>query len=296
MLIFASRRFSLLASVAVVAVVTTGSPASVGMAAAQQTGTPKQLFVALHVTDKKGAPLTDVTAAELEVTENGKSRPIQAAELDTRPLAAAIVIDNNTELSTSFMQSVVPAAVALVKALPAGTTIEIWTTGDRPSHVAKAVDAAAAETALKGIAAIGTNALINTMAEASQALPSDDNHRTAVFVMTGSTLGDAGGYEQSMKAISTKPTFVGLELFLAHPDARIENALEMLAAQTGGFFDRILSITAFEKRAPALVALVNAQYRVAWQPGGDPRETKFEFKCTRKGTKVTSAQRMSAVW
>ena len=70
----------------------------------------------------------------------------------------------------------------------------------------------------------------------------------------------------------------------------------MLAAQTGGFFDRILSITAFEKRAPALVALVNAQYRVAWQPGGDPRETKFEFKCTRKGTKVTSAQRMSAVW
>ena len=54
---------------------------------------------------------------------------------------------------------------------------EIWTTGDRPSHVAKAVDAAAAETALKGIAAIGTNALINTMAEASQALPSDENHR-----------------------------------------------------------------------------------------------------------------------
>ena len=296
MLISASARFSLLACAVTVAIVTAGSAASVGVAAAQQTGTPKQLIVALHVTDKKGVPLSDVTAAELEVTENGKSRSVQAVELDTRPLAVALVVDNNTELSTSFMQSVVPAGVATVKALPPGTTIDVWTTGDRPSRVAKAVDAAGAETALKGIGAIGTNALLNTMSEASQALPTDDGHRTAVIVMTGSTLGDAGGYEQSLKATSTKPTFLGLELFLAHPDARIENALELFAAQTGGYFDRILSITAFEKRGPALVALLNAQYRVVWEPGGDPRETKFEFKCTRKGTKVIAAQRMSAVW
>ena len=70
----------------------------------------------------------------------------------------------------------------------------------------------------------------------------------------------------------------------------------MFAAQSGGYFDRILSVTAFEKRAPALVALVNTQYRVVWQPSGDPRETKFEFKCSRKKTKVVAAQRMSAVW
>ena len=296
MLIFGSRRFSLVACAIAAAVVLAGSAASIATAAAQQTGTPKQLIVSLHVTDKKGVPLTDIQASELEVMENGKSVPVQGAELDKRTLAVALVLDNNTELSTSFMQSVVPAGVAFVKALPEGTTIDIWTTGDRPSRVAKAVDAAAAETALKGIAAIGTNALINTLAEASQALPSDENHRGAVVVFTGSTLGDAGGYEQAMNATSTKPTFIGLELFLAHPDSRIENALESLAAQTGGYFDRILSVTAFEKRAPALVALINAQYSVVWQPSGDPRETKFEFKCTRKGTKVTSAQRMSAVW
>jgi hypothetical protein len=90
-------------------------------AAAPQQGTPKQLLGTLHVTDKKDVPLTDVTAAELEVKENGQSRPIQTAELDTRPLAVAIVLDNNSELSTSFMQSVVPAGIALVKALPPGT-------------------------------------------------------------------------------------------------------------------------------------------------------------------------------
>jgi hypothetical protein len=91
-------------------------------------------------------PLTDVTASELEVKENGQSRPIQTAELDTRPLAVALVLDNNSELSTSFMQSVVPAGIAVVKALPPGTTVDIWTTGDRPNHVGKALsDPAEAE-------------------------------------------------------------------------------------------------------------------------------------------------------
>lgn len=295
MLIFTSHRFSLLA-VAAIVLACAAAFTAVTTLAAQQQGTPKQLIVAMRVTDKKDVPLTDIQASELEVKENGKPVTVQGVELDKRPLALALVLDNNTELSTSFMQSVVPAGVALVKAVPEGTTIDVWTSGDRPARVAKSVDAAAAETALKGIAAIGTNALLNTMAEASQALPTDDGHRSAVVVFTGSTLGDSGGYEQSIKATSTKPTFVGLELFLAHPDSRIENALEMFAQQTGGYFDRILSVTAFEKRAPAVVAMLNAMYRVVWQPTGDPRETKFEFKCSRKNTKVVTAQRMSAVW
>src|SRR6187200_231892 len=67
-------------------------------AAASQQGTPKQLLGTLYVTDKKDVPLTDVTAGELEVKENGQSRPIQTAELDTRPLAVALVLDNNSEL------------------------------------------------------------------------------------------------------------------------------------------------------------------------------------------------------
>ena len=273
---------------------------SIGTAeAAAQQGTPKQLLGTLHVTDKKGVPLTDVTAGELEVKENGKSRPIQSAELDTRPLAVALVLDNNSELSTSFMQSVVPAAAAVIRALPPGTTIDIWTTGDRPSHVAESLtDPAAAEAALKGIPAIGVNTLLHTIAEASKALPAGDSHRLAVIVLTSGTLGNAEGYsqEQALKVTSMRPTFVSLELFQGHPDSRVENELDYLAKASGGYFERVLAITAFEKRAPSLVAIVNAQYHVAWQPGGDPSETRFDFKCSRKGTKVVAAQRLSAVW
>jgi len=271
-----------------------GAPAAVS-----QQGTPKQVLGSLYVTDKKGVPLTDIAPAELEVKENGQPRPIQSAELDTRPLAVALVLDNNAELSTSFMQSVVPAGVAVIKALPPGTTIDIWTTGDRPTRVAKALsDAGEAEAALRNVPTIGTNTLLHTIAEASNALPGDDQHRTSVIVMTTGTLGSAEGYgpEQALKVTSMRPTFVSLELFKGKPDARVENELEFLANHSGGYFERVLAVTAFEKRAVSLVAIVNAMYRIAWQPGADTREVTLDFNCTRKGAKVVAAQRFSAVW
>jgi len=295
-----AQRFSPVVFFAAALVVTAGSAPSLGRPAAvgAQGTMPKQLVVTLHVTDKKDVPLTDLQATELEVKENGQPRPIQIAELDKRPLAVALVVDNNSELSTSFMQSVVPAAVAVVKALPPGTTIDVWTTGDRPSQIAKAVsDPGAAEAALKGVGAIGSNALLYTVAEASQKLPPDEDHRTAVIVLTSGSLGESGGsgYEQALKVTSMRPTFVSLEIFLQHPDSRVENMLEYLAKHTAGHFERVLAVSALEKRAPALVALINAQYRVAWQPGGDPRQTKFEFTTSRKGAKVVASQRLSMV-
>ena len=61
--------------VATAVVVAASSGLSTGStAAASQQGTPKQLLGTLYVTDKKDVPLTDVTASELEVKENGQSR------------------------------------------------------------------------------------------------------------------------------------------------------------------------------------------------------------------------------
>src|SRR6185369_6185517 len=119
-------------ALALVIVVLPGLSAGAAAVRSQQ-GTPKQLLGTLYVTDKKDVPLTDVTAGELEVKEDGQSRQIQTADLDTRSLSVALVLDNNSELSTSFMQSVVPAGIAAIRALPAGTTIDFWTTGDRPT-------------------------------------------------------------------------------------------------------------------------------------------------------------------
>jgi hypothetical protein len=295
-----AQQFGNLVCLAAAAIVMVGSnaPLDGSAPAIQQSGVPKQLLVNLHVTDKKGVPITDVTPAEFEVKENGQKRTILSAELDKRPLAVALILDNNSELSTSFMQSMVPAGIAAIRALPPGTTIDFWTTGDRPTRVTNGASVAEAEAALKSVAAIGTNVLLHTIADASKALPADEGHRTAVIVMTSGSLGDAGGYgvDQALKVTSVRPMFVSLELVVGQPDARVENMLDTVAKASGGYFDHVLSVTAFEKRAPALAALINAQYRLAWEPSGDPREIKFEFKCTRKDTKVVASERLSGVF
>ena len=202
---------------------------------ARQTAVPQKLVVSVHVVDKHDTPLTDLAPTEFEVKENGQSRTILRAELDRRPLAVALVVDSNGALSTGYLQNVVPAGVAVLKQLPPGTTVDVWATGDWPTHVATGVsDMGAAEAALKSIAASGTNALLDTIAQASQALPSGEDCRTAVIVLTSGGLGDNGsrGVAEALKVTSMRPTFVGLEMIIGEQDGRVESELTYLAEST----------------------------------------------------------------
>ena len=254
---------------------------------AAQQPVPQQLVASLRVVDKKGAPFTDLAPNELDVKENGQSRTIVRAELDTRPLSVALVLDSNGTLSTAFMQNVVPAAVAVLNALPQGTVLDVWSTGDRPTHLVTAQsDRAAVESAVKRIAA------------ASQALPSGEDRRTAVIVLTSGSIGDnAGrGVQEALNATSMRPTFVSIEMILGERDGRVGTELTYLAEHTAGSYETVLSATAVVTKAPGLVAILNSRYRVAWQPQSDPRATKFEFKTNRKGAKVVWSQQLTTAW
>lgn len=262
----------------------------------RQGSTPRQLVVSVRVLDKKGSLLTDLAPAEFEVKENGQSRTILHAELDRRPLSVALVLDSNGSLSTAFNQNVVPAAIAVIKALPEGTIVDVWTTGDRPTHVATAQsDMAAVEAAINGIAATGMNALPDTIEEASHALPAGEERRTAVITLTsGSAV--TRDIEEAVKGTSMRPTFVSLEMVIGEQDARVESELTYLAEHTAGRHETVLSAGALVTKAPVLVDQLNAVYRVAWQPVSDPHATKFEFRTNRKGAKVVSSQRLSTTW
>ena len=267
--------------------------------AAQQPEVPQQLVASLRAVDKKGAPITDLAPNEFDVKENGQSRTIVRAELDTRPLSVALVLDSNGTLSTAFMQNVVPAAVAVLNALPQGTVLDVWSTGGPPTHVVTAQsDRAAVEAAVKRIAASGTNTLLDTIAAASQALPSGEDRRTAVIVLTSGSIGDnAGrGVQEALNATSMRPTFVSIEMILGERDGRVGTELTYLAEHTAGSYETVLSATAVVTKAPGLVAILNSRYRVAWQPQSDPRATKFEFKTNRKGAKVVWSQQLTTAW
>lgn len=284
---------------ALVAVLSGASLSFTTCPVAAQQPVPQQLVASLRVVDKKGAPFTDLAPNEFDVKENGQSRTIVRAELDTRPLSVALVLDSNGTLSTAFMQNVVPAAVAVLNALPQGTVLDVWSTGDRPTHLVTAQsDRAAVEAAVKRIAASGTNTLLDTIAAASQALPSGEDRRTAVIVLTSGSIGDnAGrGVQEALNATSMRPTFVSIEMILGERDGRVGTELTYLAEHTAGSYETVLSATAVVTKAPGLVAILNSRYRVAWQPQSDPRATKFEFKTNRKGAKVVWSQQLTTAW
>jgi hypothetical protein len=54
-----------------------------------------------------------------------------------------------------------------------------------------------------------------------------------------------------------------------------------------------MSIAAQLERVQSLLA---SQYRVAWKPGGDPRQVKIEVKVKRPDTRVVQAMRISTNW
>ena len=65
-----------------------------GAAAAQEAG-PTTRTVYVSAVDGEGVPVTDFTAADFRVREDGNDREVVQAELATEPMHVAIVVDDN---------------------------------------------------------------------------------------------------------------------------------------------------------------------------------------------------------
>lgn len=268
--------------------------------AAAQAPLPDQLVLSVVVTDKKGKAVTDLTPAEVTVKEGSATQPITRLERDTRPLNVALIVDTSANMSGTLQSDAVPAAVSLLKRLPAGSRFSVWTTTDRPKLlVEEGTDQKAAEDKLRSAPALGNNAAVETMVAASQQVAKTETHRSAVFLLTSATMGDVRADVQALlPQASLKPTYIAVEFVQGggQGDARLEDAIKLLVGRTAGFHERIFSPMAFETQLRRAVDVLDAQYRLAWKPAADPRQTKIEVKVSRKDTKVVQAQRLSTAW
>jgi hypothetical protein len=267
--------------------------------APQAPALPGQLIISLVVTDKKGNPITDMKAEEFEIKEGGKVRPAVKAELDHRPLTAAIILDSSQALGNSYQADFVPAVLSLVKQLPEGTEYTVWTTSDRPKQtVPPGTPIDKAEELLRSVAPFGSNAVVDTIVESSQMFNTLDNSRRgAVFVVSSATMGEIRiNVQAELPKASMRPTYLATEVIVNQQDGVVERSLDYLAARTAGRHERVFSTMAAQAQLGKMLEFLDAQYRVAWEPAMDPRQAKLEFASTRKDTKVISAQRLSTAW
>lgn len=265
----------------------------------QQPALPGQLVISMVVTDEKGNPISDMTAEEFEIKESGKKRPVLRAELDHRPLTAVIVLDSSAALGNAYQADFVPAVLSLIEHFPAGTEYAVWTTSDRPRLTVKpGTPVEKAEELLRSVAPYGSNAAVDTIVAASRVFDSLPNDRRgAVFIVSSATMGQIQvNVEQVLPTASMRPMYLPTEVIVNQQDARLQSALEYLAARTAGRHQRVFTTMAAAAQVQHSLDHLNAQYRVAWKPGLDPRQAKLEFKSKRDDTKAISAQRLSTTW
>jgi hypothetical protein len=141
----------------------------------QAPALPDELVISAVVLDKKGHAVLDLKPEEFVVTESGSERPIARAELDSRPLNVALLLDTSTLMGDTYNADVIPAAVSFLKRLPQGATFSIWSTSDRPKVIVEqGTDVSAVETKLRNVAPFGHNAALDTLVAASQELAKDE--------------------------------------------------------------------------------------------------------------------------
>jgi VWFA-related protein len=89
------------------------------------------------ITDKAGAPVANLTAADVTVREDGQSREVVSVKPATAPMTLALLIDNShvTQGMTQELRLGMTGFVTSLLKLSPDSTISIATFGDRPTPV-----------------------------------------------------------------------------------------------------------------------------------------------------------------
>jgi VWFA-related protein len=256
---------------------------------------------ALTVTlvDEKGQEVTDVSAADVALVENGVHRDIASFARDLRPLTAAILVDSSAAVSSAYRLNVVDAVVGLVARLPEGARYSIWTTGDRPTKVVDYTDdRGAAGAALRRVAPQGGNYTLDALAEASVDLEklAREGDRRAVVAVSG--LGPEFSYRDKQRAAeeaeSRADLFLSVQVEAGEGDfdtrTRLSYALERLATASGGRADQVLSYMALDSTLKKLSTYLSSGYRLRYATVPELKKRKLELRVARPGTKVVVPQ------
>ena len=256
---------------------------------------------ALTVTlvDEKGQEVTDVSAADVALVENGVHRDIASFARDLRPLTAAILVDSSAAVSSSYRLNVVDAVVGFVARLPEGARYSIWTTGDRPTKVVDYTDdRGAAGAALRRVAPQGGNYTLDALAEACVDMEkfAREGDRRAVVAVSG--LGPEFSYRDKQRAAeeaeSRADLFLSVQVEAGEGDfdtrTRLSYALERLATASGGRADQVLSYMALDSTLKKLSTYLSSGYRLRYATVPELKKRKLELRVARPGTKVVVPQ------
>jgi VWFA-related protein len=244
---------------------------------------------------EKDQEVTDISAADIALAENGVSRDITSFKPDRRPLSVAIIVDTSLAMGASYRLNVVDAVVGFVARLPEGARYALWTTGDRPTKVVDHTDdRQAAGDALRRVAPQGGNMMLDAFAEASVDLKklSREGDRTVVVAVTGT--GPELSYRDKYRAVEeaekNAELFLSVQIDSGEADfemrSNLSYVMDRLARSTGGRYEVVLSAMGTDTALRKLSAHLRSGYRLAYATLPDLKKRKLDLSIARPGTRV----------
>ena len=244
---------------------------------------------------EKDQEVTDISAADVALAENGVSRDITSFKPDRRPLSVAIIVDTSLAMGSSYRLNVVDAVVGFVARLPEGARYALWTTGDRPTKIVDHTDdRQAAGDALRRVAPQGGNMMLDAFAEASVDLKklSREGDRTVVVAVTGTgpELSYRDKYRAAEEAEKNAELFLSVQIDSGEADfemrSNLSYVMDRLARATGGRYEVVLSAMSTDTALRKLSAHLRSGYRLAYATLPDLKKRKLDLSIARPGTEV----------
>jgi VWFA-related protein len=244
---------------------------------------------------EKDQEVTDISAADVALAENGVSRDIVSFKPDRRPLSVAIIVDTSLAMGSSYRLNVVDAIVGFVARLPEGARYAVWTTGDRPTKIVDHTDdRQAAGDALRRVAPQGGNMMLDAFAEASVDLKklSREGDRTVVVAVTGTgpELSYRDKYRAAEEAERNAELFLSVQIDSGEADfemrSNLSYVMDRLARSTGGRYEVVLSAMSTDTALRKLSAHLRSGYRLAYATLPDLKKRKLDLSIARPGTEV----------
>ena len=285
-----------------------------GLAQTPQAGRPTfrasvdRVTVAVTVRDKRGRPVTTLTANDFHLTDTGKPQPILEVHRDTTPVSLAILADLSGSMEVAFKrQTVQEAARQLVGFLTAGEDRGGLYAFDSALDEIQPLELAPSKLVdrLGRLEPWGKTKLFDAIAETGQKLAATGAARRAVVVLTD---GDDNASKMTAGEVSAIASSIDVPVYvlvIVSPLDRVgqstasvidpklteqrDGMLGNLARWTGG--DILLPVGPVELTAATkqIVQELRQAYLIAFEPAREPGWHPIDLK-TKKPELVVRAR------
>jgi VWFA-related protein len=282
---------------------------SCGIAAAQTPPAPESRTVYVTVTDKNGLPIEDLTAADFEIKEGGKTVLVSEAGIAKNPMQIALIVDDNgTGLFRSplarFVQRLDGHAVMALSSVT-GQTMKLV-------DYTQSTDAI-----LQGLSTLNARPgtpdggqLLEGISEAAVELRKREATRPLIIAFTvggeeHSTVNSDHVLDQLRKSGATLHVFsvessaLRSTVAAANPRDLLQENMHLNRVlgdgpkQSGGRHQSIVASTGFLVGLQNLAAELTAQYRITYTlPPGTKRAEKLNVSVKRKGLTVRAPAKL----